>query len=457
MAENKHFRASSTLFPGTTYEFDRHGRVRSITDKSQVCHTEYYASVTKFGHVGKYHTALKIIATVAENSESAKRKIISNARVKSENESPIMAMAKISLFEYRLINFINDNDTFFTERIVRSSNLALSQRYLSSSLAERALNGLSYKEDSNFHIRDARDFDETSILQRAYAPYIEYSNGDSGYTRVIENAPPLEGKILYDYFKQQMINLTEREDIHPRDKFHYLLIYLKILPKYKKFIQADENPFLVYVEKLEPGNTKHVIESPFIINTGKTSHRIYSRRDPRTTQYAVTYIDSNGKEFPILCPDHSVSDILNNPPKRDVDSYISDRIERREFLDQSDRQILTERVYDLLINKRVDVSDLDDRLKRSVRDLARHYVECSITPNEKRIEQAEYSKYITGEFLGKEFYDKGPKQSIEISASEYDEYLKKTREKNMAKFARFTPPTAKKNNTTTTDSEPGCE
>lgn len=444
-----------------TVRLDKNGAVKTIRETGERRNLfKCYAVVVAMGHVGNGQVLPKVVQVMARDEEELKRKIYDMPRVKRDNKNFILSYTEISQTEGKLIKFFTDNDEFFTGRnLNRSTDIIQKQRFTSSAaLSAIAKSAEHLKKDT--YLNAFNDDSKQDIIQRAYAPqFVENGGENSRSIRIKENDTPLEGKLLYLYLKNQVQNILNRGlEIKSRDKYKVLSLYTKILPKYKKYVLSDENPFKVFYEELEPGNETPVREFEFLRPTNKTQSGwkcIYPKRDLSKTQFSLCYYNNNGKKVSILMPDDELSNMRKFPLKQEVSNYIQTKTFRNPILRTYNLDALCDAVYDLLKNKSIDISQLSETVQITIKELANHFAFCDVNSKQTALKRAEWTYDYDGDYLTEEFYN-FKKDSQKISDSEYQAYLNEQRKKTQAKFARFTTPQTQNKNTNFAI-EPGSE
>lgn len=414
-----------------------------------------YIAVVKMGHSGQGYAMAKVVSILAKDDEEFRRRVSDIPRTKRDMQGFILSYTIGSLREGKLVRLLNDYDPFMNGTNIGSeSAICQNERMLHTGLLRRKV----VEKNNEFTHKDfktADDFDEKDVIQKAYAPYIVESGDENNRRlRVVENDKPLEGQLLYDYFKQNAIRSVKKYRIRPRDRFQMLLYYARILPKYKKNIQADDAPFKVFFEKLSKDDNRRVVEINFLYRD-KENSCTYEKAPTRvlgTEQYVLCYRNLAGEKISLLVPDDFVSSIVKHPSREEIASYVQNKIEDNARIRSYDPEVLTSIVYDVLYNGRTDVSEFDVNTRILANEMASHFSQCEFSNGMNTMKKAKWEDCYDGEFLSESFYEKTNDVSNSITDDDYRKFVEERNAKMRAKFEKFKTPLKE-----TKEPEPGDE
>lgn len=432
------------------------GEISTIRRKSVRESLNCYIAVVKMGHTGNGYEMAKVVSVLAKDYEEFKRRVACIPRTKRDKVGFILSSTMGSVKEGKFVRMINDYDPFINgTNIGTESQIVISDRMISSKsleykLEEQRRNGLT-----DFEYKSADEYAEKDVIQKAYAPYLIESGDENNRTvRVAKSDKPLEGQLLYDYFKQNAIRFVKKYNVVPRDRFQALLYYARILPKYKKYVKIDSEPFRVFFEKLEPNDDRKVVEIRFLYKdreNGNQYYEQYSHRTLGTEQYALCYRNLSGEKISLLVPDDFVCSVVKHPSKEDVETYVSNKISDNERLQKYDKNYIGELTYKALSEEKLDTSDLDSNTAILVKEMASHFSDFEFSQGLRGIRKVKWENNFDGEFMGEDFYEQEKSSIDSVTDKEYEDFMKKRNSQMMAKFQKF------KNSQQTKNPEPGEE
>lgn len=144
-----------------------------------------YVVVAKCGHCGNGYYLPVAFSVFAKDKESAIMIARNIPRVKRDNKYYILGIKEISNPEITLVNLINDNDRFLVNDLLDEDNEEVQARRVIEDNMLDLVNEKSYVKIDKYKKRDrdityfstktAEDYDESMVLQRAFAPI---KNGD---------------------------------------------------------------------------------------------------------------------------------------------------------------------------------------------------------------------------------------------------------------------------------------
>ncbi len=431
------------------------GSLKTIRERGVREPLSCYIAAVQMGHTGHGYSMAKVVSILAKDDEEFRRRVADIPRTKRDRPGFILSYTIGSVKEGKLVRMLNNYDPFMNGvNIGSESVICQNERMIHAGVLRGKIE--KREEFSHKDFKTADDYSEKDVIQKAYAAYIVESGDENNRRlRVKENDKPLEGQLLYDYFKQHAIRAVKKYKVKPRDRFQMLLYYARIVPKYKKCIQADDAPFKVFFEKLEPDDTRDVVAINFLYRD-RESNDYYEEAPTRvvgTEQYALCYRNLDGVKISLLVPDDFVSSILKHPSKEDVETYVQNKIQDNERLHAYDPKEISELVYEVLSNDRVDVSHCDTNLKIIVNEMACHFSECEYANGMLAIKKAKWENAYDGEFLSESFYEKTKDVTSSITDEEYRKFMAEKNAKMRAKFDRFKAPAKNEDK----DPEPGDE
>lgn len=420
--------------------FTKRGNIKSIRNISERPLLKTYATVLRMGHSGNGYTTLKLVTTGATDTEEFKRKVTDIPRVKHDKIGAIISFTECSRVEGKFIQRINDNDKFLNSNSTKYKG----QRMIS----KERLNHASGRESIEYDGTSGHDRD---VIQEAYATYLvedDYTN-----VHVIKNDRPLEGELLYEYFKQQTISALKRPSISQKDKVVLMMNYARIMPKYKKYIQADPNPFIVFFEELQPDDKRWVfrVQQTTIDPVTNEATTFLHERDHSKTQYALCYYNHRNEKQSVLIPNDNVKSIFKHPTREQIKEFFEIKKTKSENLRTIDEKMLLDSVHKLLSEEKLDVSSLEWNTKLTIYEIASYFSECEFNRDQTTIKKASWELDYDGEFLGEDFYQQKANSFEHVDDEAYEKFKQERNAKTMAKFKKFGTPQTQKG------SEPGDE
>lgn len=432
------------------------GQINTIRRKGIREPLNCYIAAVKMGHTGQGYEMAKVVSVLAKDEEELRRRIANIPRTKRDKIGFILSYTLGSVKEGKFVRMLNDYDPFMNgTNIGTESEIVMAERMISSKSLQYKLEEQRRGGLTEWEYKTSDDYADKDVIQKAYAPYlVESGDENNKVVRVAKNDKPLEGQLLYDYFKQYAIRAIKKYNIQPRDRFQMLLYYARILPKYKKFVKADLEPFKVFFEKLAPDDDRKVVEIRFLYKDRENNNALYEKYSQRvlgTEQYALCYRNLNGDKISLLVPDDYVCSIVKHPSKEDVETYVSNKIDDNERLQHYDKKLVSDLTFKALSEEKLDVSNLDSNTAILIREMASHFSEFEISGDLNTIKKLKWENDFAGEFMGEEFYAPEKDATESITNEEYDDFRKKRNAQMMAKFAKF------KKQSENTDPEPGNE
>lgn len=419
--------------------FTKRGEIKTIRKENERVVLKNYAVVLRMGHSGNGYSTIKLISTVATDPEELKRRLSDVPRTKRDQAGFIISFAECSMREGKFIRKINDYDRFLTGKVQKG----MGQRSISEELFENSL------KNDNFHGETPLFQD---VIQQTYSTFIVESEEDEDVSLTLKkNDKPLEGRLLYDYFKQKAIEALKAPYISQTDKILLMMNYAQIMPKYKKFVQADPSPFKVFFEELKPYDNRHVFCIQKATKDNETDSVSFKmmNRDYSKTQYVLCYYNKKNEKVSVLIPDSNVQYIFKHPSREFVEEYIKIKQQKIDLLNNYDFNELTDLTFKALSEDQLNVENLDQNLKITIKELVNHFNECEFNQDLSMIKTAKWELDFDGEFLGEDFYESKINTINNIDDETYQKFMKEKNARTLAKFKRFEQ--AKK------ESEPGDE
>lgn len=405
--------------------FTKRGNVKSIRNMSERPLLKNYAVVLRMGHSGNGYATVKLLVSSATDTEELKRRVIDTPRVKHDKIGAIISFAECSHIEGKFIQRINDNDKFLNSRAKYKG-----QRMISRSKFNRETQkDLMLSNNTDGYCRD--------VIQEAYAPLIIEHDNESYEMKGKDKH--LEGSLLYEYFKQQTISALKRQSISQSDKLVLMMNYARIMPKYKKYIQADPNPLIVFFEELQPDDNRRVFRIQQVAVNHLTNEvtTTLQERDHSKTQYAVCYYNHAKEKHSILIPDANEKCIFKHPTRKMIEEFVEIKKLRNEKLRDEDTTGLIDLVHKLLSEDKLDVSNLDWNTKLTVYETASYFSECEFNREQTTIKKSSWELEYEGEFLGEDFYLKKKSEHEQVDEEAYEKYRRERNAKTIAKFKKF--------------------
>lgn len=407
--------------------FTKRGGIKTFRKANERVVLKNYAVVLRMGHSGKGYSTIKLISTVATDPEELKRRLFDIPRTKRDQTGFIISFTECSMREGKFIRKINDYDRFLTGKVQKG----IGQRSISKEFFENSL------KNNNFHGENPRFQD---VIQQAYSTFVVESENDEGVSFSLQkNDQPLEGRLLYEYFKQKAILALRAPYISQTDKILLMMRYAKIMPKYKKFVQADPDPFKVFFEELKPDDNRYVFcayKATKDDETNKVSFKMLDR-DHTKTQYALCYFNKQNEKVSVLIPDNSVQYVFKHPSKEFVEEYIKIKQEKIDPLKHYDFNELANLTFKALSEEQLNVENLDPNLKITIKELVNHFNECEFNQDESMLKIPKWELDYDGEILGENFYEPKKDAINEIDDETYQKFLKEKNAKTLARFNKF--------------------
>lgn len=435
--------------PKTEY-YDRDGRLKHVHEADFATPLQNYVAVVKMGHAGQNYSSIKVISLAAKDEKDLIARIKELPRVQSDIDRFILSYAKVSLVEAKFVRRINDLDPFLNgANIGTESSRVIQTRTIKPSALESQLSAINkeyFETESlpDYVYKDPSEYE--TVIQRAYAPQlVETGDEKNRKLRVSKSDKPLEGQLLYEYFKESALSSLKRPTLSDSARLSLLLFYVKILPKYKKYVLADSNPFKVFVEKLEPGDRRYIkaleVSRKYNKESGETE-TITTSRDISKCQYAITYINLRGEKVSFIIPEKDLCTIVKEPTDMQILTLIQAKIKKALYGAKAD-SLNSESLISMYENviKYVRDGELDMTGKSreeivATRLMCESFGETKMIENRKIIKREKWCTDYNGEFLGEDFFNK-EKTTLKFSDSEYQKYLKEKRAQERKKFAKY--------------------
>ena len=270
------------------------GQINTMRRKGVRDPLSCYIAAVKMGHTGQGYEMAKVVSVLAKDEEEFRRRVACIPRTKRDKTGFIISYTIGSVKEGKLVRLLNDYDPFINgTNIGTESEIVMAERMISTKNLQYKLEEQRRTGLTDYEYKTSEDYADKDVIQKAYAPYlIESGDENNKVVRIGKNDKPLEGQLLYDYFKQHAIRAIKKFNIQPRDRFQMLLYYARILPKYKKFVKADPEPFKVFFEKLAPDDDRKVVQIRFIYRDRENGDQYYEKYAERvlgTEQYVLCY------------------------------------------------------------------------------------------------------------------------------------------------------------------------
>lgn len=436
---------------GKTEYYDGHGILKYVHEADYATSLQNFVAVVKMGHAGQNYSSIKVISLAAKDEKEFIEKVKSMPRVQSDADRFILSYAKVSLVEAKFVRRINDLDPFLnganesvgSARVMQTRTIK--PRVLEDQLS--AINKVFYETESlPDYIYKAPD-EYSTVMQRAYAPQLVESGDDKNRKlRVARSDKPLEGQLLYDYFKEAALSSLKRPNLSDGDRLSLLISYLKVLPKYKKYVLADENPFKVFIEKLQPGDRRSIkpleISRKYNHDSGEIETTTTSR-DITKEQYAITYVNLRGEKVSFILPDKDIGTLMKKPSDMQILTLVQRKIERAlasekgASLNRESIISMFDNISKYIENGELDMTGKSDEEIVATKLMCESFGGTKMVGNGKVIKREKWCTDYEGEFLGESFYTP-KKATFRISDSEYQKFLVERRAKERKKFAKLT-------------------
>jgi len=404
----------------TAFVVKKFGRSVKLGSKSaKEPNLHYFAAIVKMGYVGGGYSMPKLIANDAESEQAFRNFLESLPRAKSDQAGFIISLKEITKTEYKFIVRTNNYDPYLIYDLDPASKTVASSRILDGKrdkVEEELTREFAASGIVNGIYKTAEDYYYTQTIQRTYAPEIKVSGDDKNKKiRLINRDRKLDDKLLYEYFKSAILDIIPNERMPYSDKIEFLCDYVKLLPKYRKYVLADERPLVIYVDN----------ETRFDKSTG-------TYKDA----FDIVVELKSQKQYRFAVPESSRAMLSKNIAEDKIAYILSAKNKRRNYIDISEEDKALKLVREFLREGKLELSSLPSGLKGLVHNTCSVFGEVVVDKKNSVMKKHESYRAFEGSVLGKDFYEKKPDLE-EYSEEEYQEVLAAWREKNKKKFDRL--------------------